>query len=98
MSNLGPSFSLVAVTVFACFVVAVVVWLEDDLAVVVEGESAAVDCVTTEGLVGAELAQYMTLNDDWEEAEAGKLSKFHSPSCWQQILIVKLFEQLIAQC
>ena len=98
MSNLGPSFSLVAVTVFACFVVAVVVWLEDDLAVVVEDESAAVDCVTTEGLVGAELAEYMTLNDDWEEAEAGKLSKFHSPSCWQQILIAKLFEQLIAQC
>jgi len=50
--------------------VAVVVWLEDDLAVVVEDESAAVDCVTTEGLVGAELAEYMTLNDDWEEAEA----------------------------
>ena len=55
-----------------------------------EGESAAVDCVTTEGLVGAELAEYMTLNDDWEEAEAGKLSKFHLPSCWQQILITKL--------
>ena len=63
-----------------------------------EDESAAVDCVTTEGLVGAELAEYMTLNDDWEEAEAGKLSKFHSSSCWQQILIAKHFEQLIAQC